>query len=225
MESQANTKVFQPVYHKGGDYINKMLNINSNGDNLFSFDEYRNAIENERVKRQTMLKTDNEEIVNRRELKRFNNLNDPKLFEKNQQLSNQVMTERMKQNVSKIIRKQHNEIFEANNNEAQTARELMRLDKLNDPALFEHNQQLSNQVMTERTKQTISKNIRNNYNEVVESRLPIKTDSSNRNVTKNNNWNISNITFETSENGSQVTRVVIRKQRGDKQNELIIPNL
>lgn len=169
MESQVNVKVFQPLHHKGGNNINKILNINDNKDNTFSFDEYRNAIENERVKRQTILKANNEEIVNRRELKLFTNLNDPKLFEKNQQLSNRVMIERIKQNVSKNVRKHHNDIFEA--------------------------------------RQYV-----NRYN--LSEGKP-----------NNDNWNINNITFETSENGSHVTRVVIQKQRGNKQNELIIPKL
>lgn len=225
MESQPNTKVFQSIHHKGGSNINNILHINNNKDNTFSFDEYRNAIETERVKRQIMLKTDNDELLNRRELKRANNLNDPKLFEKNQQLSNRVMTERMKQNISKNIRNHHNEIFESNHDEAQTKRELMRLDKLNDPTLVENNKQLSNCVMSERVKQTLSTNIRKHHNEVFEAQQYVDKYNSIGGKPKDNNWNINNITFETSENGSQITRVVIRKKRGDKQNEMIVPNL
>lgn len=281
MESQPNVKVFQPVCHKGGSKINKLLNINANEDNIFSFDEYRNAIENERVKRQTILKSNNEEILNHREEKRFNNLNNPNVFEKNQQLSNRVMTERMKQNISKNIRKHHNEVFETNNDPVQTNRELIRLEKLNDPIMVEDNERVSKRVMSERMKQNISKNIRKHHNEVFETnnnegqtnreliRLETLNDPtmvennkqlSNRVMSermkqsistnickhhndifeaqqyvnrynlpgdkpKDDNWNINNITFETSENGSQITRVVIRKKRGDRQNELIISKL
>ena len=338
MESQVNVKVFQPLHHKGGDYINKMLNINSNGDNVFSFDEYYNAIIKERATRQTILKLNNDEMQNRRELKRIKNINNPKLFEKNQQIRNQVMIERMKQTVSKNIRKNHNEIneeqnnddeqikrelmqlkklnhpslqetsqqqinqvmiermkqtvfkttrknqneifeanndellnkpesmrltklndpslveksqqlskqvmtermkqtffknarknhntiFEANNDDAQTKRERMRLDKINDPSLVETSQHLSKQVMIERMKQTVSKNIRSGYNNVYEN---IQNDYYNGNVANDDNWNINNITFETSETSedkSYLARVVIRKRRGNKQNEEIVPIL
>ena len=169
MESQPNVKVFQPVCHKGGSHINKLLNINANKDNIFSFHEYRNAIENERVRRQTILKSNNEEILKRREQKQLNTLNDPNVLEKNQQLSNRVMIERMKQNISTNICKHHNDIFEA---QQYVKRHNLPGDK-----------------------------------------------------PKDDNWNINNITFETSVNGSQITRVVIRKKRGDKQNEIIVPKL
>ena len=164
METEINDKVFQQTQHKGGNQINKILNINTREDNTFSFDEYRNAIENERITRQNMLKTDNEEKQRRCKLKLLNNLNDPK----NQQLSNRVMTERIKQTLSKNIRKHYNDIYEA--------------------------------------RQYV-----NHYNST--GGKPIEK------------WNINNITFETTENGSNVTRVVIRKQRGNKQNEIIAPVL
>jgi len=225
MESQPNVKVFQPVCHKGGSHINKLLNINANKDNIFSFDEYRNAIENERVRRQTILKSNNEEILKRREQKQLNTLNDPNVLEKNQQLSNRVMIERMKQNISKNIRNHHNEIFEKNNDARQTNRELVRIDKLNDPKVIENIQQLSNRVMTERMKQSISTNICKNHNDIFEAQQYVKRHNLPGDKPKDDNWNINNITFETSENGSQITRVVIRKKRGDKQNEIIVPKL
>ena len=168
MESQLDIKAFQSMQHKGGSSINKLLNINDNKD-TFSFDEYRNAIENERIKQQNLIQMNNEELLSRQEAKRFKQFNDPVLVEKNK----------------KILK----------------------------------------HVMTERIKRTLSKNIRNHHNEIFEAQQYVQQYNSTGGKPKDNNWNINNIDFETSENGSQITRVIIRKKRGDKQNELIVPNL
>lgn len=168
MENQSNMKVFQSMQHKGRSSINKLLNINDKND-TFSFDEYRNAIENERIKQQNLIQMNNEELLSRQESKRFKQFNDPVLVEKNK----------------KILK----------------------------------------HVMTERIKRTLSKNIRNHHNEIFETQQYVHQYNSTGGKPKDNNWNINNIDFETSENGSQITRVIIRKKRGDKQNEFIVPNL
>ena len=128
------SKEFIKQTHKGGDIIQKMLNINDDENSEFSVDEYRNAMHNERTKRQEQIRANNEEHKLRRELRLMNAIIDPTLIDKKNtlkeemqsrmaqssnyvremqdKLKDRVMAERMKQSIGTAIRKRNKEVFE-----------------------------------------------------------------------------------------------------------------
>ena len=128
------SKEFIKQTHKGGDIIQKMLNINDDENSEFSVDEYRNAMHNERTKRQQCIYVNNEEAKQRRELRLMNATIDPTLIDKKNtlkediqcrmaqssnyvremqdKLKDRVMAERMKQSIGTAIRKRNKEVFE-----------------------------------------------------------------------------------------------------------------
>ena len=128
------SKEFIKQTHKGGDIIQKMLNINDDENSEFSVDEYRNAMHNERTKRQQCIYVNNEEAKRRRELRLMNAAIDPTLIDKKNtlkeemqsrmaqssnyvremqdKLKDRVMAERMKQSIGTAIRKRNKEVFE-----------------------------------------------------------------------------------------------------------------
>jgi hypothetical protein len=128
------SKEFIKQTHKGGDIIQKMLNINDDENSKFSIDEYRNAMHNERNKRQQCIYVNNEEAKRRRELRLMNATIDPTLIDKKNtlkeemqtrlaqpskyiremqdKLKDRVMAERMKQSIGTAIRKRNKEVFE-----------------------------------------------------------------------------------------------------------------
>ena len=128
------SKEFIKQTHKGGDIIQKMLNINDDENSEFSVDEYRNAMHNERMKRQQCIYVNNEEAKRRRELRLMNATIDPTLIDKKNtlkeemqsrmaqssnyvremqdKLKDRVMAERMKQSIGTAIRKRNKEVFE-----------------------------------------------------------------------------------------------------------------
>lgn len=131
-------KEFIKQTHKGGDIIQKMLNINDDENSEFSVDEYRNAIHNERTKRQLQIRANNEELKRRRELRLMNADIDTTLVDKKNilkeemqtrlaqsseyvremqdKLKDRVMAERMKQSIAATIRKRNNQVFEMREN-------------------------------------------------------------------------------------------------------------
>jgi len=132
------SKEFIKQTHKGGDIIQKMLNINNDENSEFSVDEYRNAMHNERTKRQQQITVNNEEVKRRRELRLMNATIDPTLIDKKNalkediqsrmarsseyvremqdKLKERVMAERMKQSIATAIRKRNNQVFEMREN-------------------------------------------------------------------------------------------------------------
>ena len=124
--------------HKGGSIIQKMLNINEDENSEFSIDEYRNAMHNERTKRQQCIRANNEELKRRRELRLMNATIDHTLIdkkntlkeemqtrlaqssnyirEKQDKLKERVMAERMKQSIATAIRKRNKQVFEMREN-------------------------------------------------------------------------------------------------------------
>jgi hypothetical protein len=128
------SKEFIKQTHKGGDIIQKMLNINDDDNCEFSVDEYRNAMHNERTKRQQQIRAHNDELKRRRELRLMNAIIDPTLIDKKNtlkedmkcrlaqsgeyiremqdKLRERVMAERMKQSIGTAIRKKNKEVFE-----------------------------------------------------------------------------------------------------------------
>ena len=124
--------------HKGGSIIQKMLNINDDENSKFSIDEYRNAMHNERTKRQQCIYVNNEEAKRRRELRLMNATIDHTLIdkkntlkeemqarlaqssnyirEKQDKLKERVMAERMKQSIASKIRNRNKEVFEMREN-------------------------------------------------------------------------------------------------------------
>ena len=128
------SKEFIKQTHKGGDIIQKMLNINDDENREFSVDEYRNAMHNERTKRHEQIRANNEEHKLRRELRLMNAIIDPALIDKKNtlkeemqsrmaqssnyvremqdKLKDRVMVERMKQSIGTAIRKRNKEVFE-----------------------------------------------------------------------------------------------------------------
>ena len=129
-----HSKEFIKQTHKGGDIIQKMLNINDDENSEFSVDEYRNAMHNERTKRQQQIRANNEELKRRREFRLMNATIDPSLIDKKNtlkeemqsrmaqssnyvremqdKLKDRVMVERMKQSIGTAIRKRNKEVFE-----------------------------------------------------------------------------------------------------------------
>jgi hypothetical protein len=132
------SKEFIKQKHKGGSIVQKMLNINDDENSEFSVDEYRNAMQNERTKRQQCISANNEEAKRRRELRLMNNAVDTTLIDKKnilkediqgrmaesnkyiremqEKLKERVMAERMKQSIATTIRKRNNQIFEMREN-------------------------------------------------------------------------------------------------------------
>jgi hypothetical protein len=132
------SKEFIKQKHKGGIILQKMLNINDDENCEFSVDEYRNAMHNERTKRQQQITVNNEEVKRRRELRLMNNTVDTKLIDKKNilkeemqnrlaqsseyvremqdKLKERVMAERMKQSIATAIRKRNNQVFEMREN-------------------------------------------------------------------------------------------------------------
>lgn len=132
------SKEFIKQTHKGGSIIQKMLNINDDENCEFSIDEYRNAMHNERTKRQQCIYVNNEEAKRRRELRLLNATIDPSLIdkkntlkeemqarlaqssnyirEKQDKLKERVMAERMKQSIASKIRTRNKQVFEMREN-------------------------------------------------------------------------------------------------------------
>jgi hypothetical protein len=132
------SKEFIKQTHKAGDIIQKMLNINDDENSEFSVDEYRNAMHNERTKRQQQIRANNEELKRRRELRLMNADIDTTLVDKKNilkeemqcrmaqssnyvremqdKLKDRVMAERMKQSIAATIRKRNNQVFEIREN-------------------------------------------------------------------------------------------------------------
>ena len=132
------SKEFIKQTHKGGDIIQKMLNINDDENGEFSVDEYRNAMHNERTKRQQCIRVNNEEVNRRRELRLMNSAVDITLVDKKNtlkeemqtrlarsseyvremqdKLKDRVMAERMKQSIAATVRKRNNQVFEMREN-------------------------------------------------------------------------------------------------------------
>ena len=132
------SKEFIKQTHKGGDIIQKMLNINDDENGEFSVDEYRNAMHNERTKRQQCIRVNNEEVNRRRELRLMNAAIDTTLVDKKNtlkeemqtrlawsseyvremqdKLKDRVMAERMKQSIAATVRKRNNQVFEMREN-------------------------------------------------------------------------------------------------------------
>ena len=132
------SKEFIKQKHKGGSIVQKMLNVNDDENSEFSVDEYRNAINNERTKRQQCIIANNEEVKRRRELRLMNATIDPTLIDKKnilkediecrlaesskyiremqEKLKDRVMAERLKQSIATNIRKRNNQVFEMREN-------------------------------------------------------------------------------------------------------------
>lgn len=132
------SKEFIKQKHKGGSIVQKMLNVNDDENSEFSVDEYRNAIHNERTKRQQCIIANNEEVKRRRELRLMNATIDPTLIDKKntlkediqcrmaesgkyiremqEKLKDRVMAERMKQSIATAMRKRNNQVFEMREN-------------------------------------------------------------------------------------------------------------
>jgi len=132
------SKEFIKQKHKGGSIVQKMLNVNNDENSEFSVDEYRNAINNERTKRQQCIIANNEEVKRRRELRLTNATIDPTLIDKKnilkediecrlaesskyiremqEKLKDRVMAERLKQSIATNIRKRNNQVFEMREN-------------------------------------------------------------------------------------------------------------
>ena len=132
------SKEFIKQKHKGGSIVQKMLNVNDDENSEFSVDEYRNAINNERTKRQQCIIANNEEVKRRRELRLMNATIDPTLIDKKnilkediecrlaesskyiremqEKLKDRVMAERLKQSIATTIRKRNNQVFEMREN-------------------------------------------------------------------------------------------------------------
>ena len=132
------SKEFIKQKHKGGSIVQKMLNVNDDENSEFSVDEYRNAIHNERTKRQQCIIANNEEVKRRRELRLMNNAVDTTLIDKKnilkediqcrmaesgkyiremqEKLKERVMSERLKQSIATTIRKRNNQVFEMREN-------------------------------------------------------------------------------------------------------------
>ena len=132
------SKEFIKQTHKGGNIIQKMLNINDDENSEFSVDEYRNAMHNERTKRQQQIRANNEELKRRREFRLMNATIDPSLIDKKNalkediqsrmaassnyirdaqdKLKDRVMAERMKQSIASKIRTRNKQVFEMREN-------------------------------------------------------------------------------------------------------------
>lgn len=147
------SKEFIKQTHKGGDIIKKMLNINDDENGKFSVDEYRNAMHNERTKREQCITANNEEVKRRRELRLMNATIDPTLIDKKNllkddiqsrmaesnkyiremqdKLKERVMAERMKQSIATTIRKRNNQVFEMRENMKNGIMPSAKLDNWN----------------------------------------------------------------------------------------------
>ena len=86
------TKEFIKQKHKGGNILQKMLNINDDENSEFSVDEYRNAIHNERAKRQQCIRANNDEHKLRREMRLLNAIIDPALVDKKNTLKQDMQS-------------------------------------------------------------------------------------------------------------------------------------
>jgi hypothetical protein len=109
--------------HKGGSIIQKMLNINEDENSEFSIDEYRNAMHNERTKRQQCIRANNEELklidkknTLKEEIQTRLAQSSNYIREKQDKLKERVMAERMKQSIATAIRKRNKQVFEMREN-------------------------------------------------------------------------------------------------------------
>lgn len=103
------SKEFIKQTHKGGSIIQKMLNINDDENSEFSVDEYRNAIHNERTKRNQQIRANNDEHKLRRELRLINAIIDPTLIDKKSTLKQEIQS-RLAQS-SKYINDEHGQLY------------------------------------------------------------------------------------------------------------------
>jgi hypothetical protein len=87
-----HSKEFIKQKHKGGSILQKMLNINDDENSEFSVDEYRNAIQNERAKRQQCIRANNDEHKLRREMRLLNAIIDPALVDKKNTLKQEMQS-------------------------------------------------------------------------------------------------------------------------------------
>jgi hypothetical protein len=103
------SREFIKQIHKGGSIIQKMLNINDDENSEFSVDEYRNAIHNERTKRNQQIRANNDEHKLRRELRLINAIIDPTLIDKKSTLKQEIQS-RLAQS-SKYINDEHGQLY------------------------------------------------------------------------------------------------------------------
>lgn len=138
LNQEYKTKEHIKHVHRGGNIIQRMLQVNDDESEAFSVDEYRNAINNERTKRQQQLRANNEELKRRREMRLVNGIIDPDLaekrsalkqeiqsrqaqsnksiYDKQEKLKERVMAERTKQAIATKIRQRNKQVFELREN-------------------------------------------------------------------------------------------------------------
>ena len=168
-----NSKETLKRVHKGGSTIQKILNINNSEPNSFSLDEYRNAIINERIKRQQSLQSDNAEMQRRIEFRLNNIKND-----------HNIIDEYRKMKIAERANRQ--QLIKTDNEDVQRWREFMMNNSKTDENSINRREKMKNHLMTERLKQTMAANIRNRHNQIVEMRENVKN---NVQVTNTNSEN------------------------------------
>lgn len=209
-----NSKETLKRVHKGGSTIQKILNINNSDPNSFSVDEYRNAIINERIKRQQSLQSDNAEMQRRIEF-RLNNIKS----------DHNIIDEYRKTKIAEQANRQQS--IQSDNEEVQRWREFMMNNSKMDENSINRREKMKNHLTTERLKQTMSANIRNKQNQIVEMRENIKNNVPVTNM-NSEKWNVNTITFENvdeTDDTQRIARIIITKRRGALSDEMVHTNL
>ena len=222
------SKEFIKQTHKGGSILQKMLNINDDEKGEFSVDEYRNAIHNERTKRQQCIRANNDEHKLRRELRLINAIIDPALIDKKSTLKQEIQS-RLAMSSKYICDMQdklieHPLVEKKSTLKQEIQYRLAESNKYISNAsndIREMQEKLKEHVMAERMRQSVATTIRKKNNKLFEMREIAKNNGPNNNNANVDNWNVNNINIENDDDTNRIKRIIITKRRGRMADEIV----